>query len=168
MKITTLSPSRWQEYKNLRLESLKEEPQAFGTSYEDALKDPDEKWIERIERALKEETDILYFAEDKGQVAGLMGAFFKKNEETRESGMVYGAYVRKNYRGRGIGRLLLAKVLERLAIVDGVHKARLMVSVTEKPAKRLYEHMGFEVIDTTDWVLGDGNSHKLLVMEKLL
>lgn len=42
IQVVTLQPSKWQEYKNLRLLALKEEPQAFGSTYEENAKRPDE------------------------------------------------------------------------------------------------------------------------------
>ena len=53
---------------------------------------------------------------------------------------------------------------ERSAIHD--KKAKLMVSVTEIPAKKLYESVGFQEVGTTDWILGDGKKHQLYIMEK--
>jgi len=37
IKIIKLTPERWEEYKNLRLEALKNSPTAFASSYEDNI-----------------------------------------------------------------------------------------------------------------------------------
>lgn len=168
IKIIVISPSRWEEYKTLRLESLKEDPQSFGQTYEKVSNDLDDKWKTVLIQAEKEEKDILYFAEDQGKLIGIMGAFFQKNPDTQDSGMIYGAYVNKQYRGQGVGKQLLAKVIERLSAQPGVNKAKLSVSATEEPAQRLYENLGFKVVSETNAVLGDGKNHKLFLMEKEL
>lgn len=53
--ITIVIPpvSRWQEYKQLRLESLRKESQAFGAKYTDAKIKSDEEWIERVKASEK-------------------------------------------------------------------------------------------------------------------
>jgi hypothetical protein len=42
IEIITLKPEEWKQYRDLRLRALKEEPQAFGSTYEDISKHPDE------------------------------------------------------------------------------------------------------------------------------
>ena len=48
IEIQTLSLSQWQEYKDIRLRSLKTEPQAFLSRYEESASFPDEKWQQRL------------------------------------------------------------------------------------------------------------------------
>jgi hypothetical protein len=86
--IISLPPNRWEEYKSIRLESLREEPQAFGMSYERAITEPDERWQKNLVGAQEGKTDLLYFAEDNGKIFGIMGAFFLKTPETQDSAMI--------------------------------------------------------------------------------
>lgn len=166
IKIIVLSPSRWEDYKNLRLESLKEEPRAFGTSYEKASKESEEKWRSILINAEKQDKDILYFAEDNGKLIGIMGVYFNKNPESEDIGMIYGVYVNKAYRGKGIGKQLTKKVLERLQNMPGLKKAKLCVNQEQETAVKFYKALGFQIVGTECMQLGDGLKHDLFVMEK--
>ncbi len=45
--IIQITPSDWQLYKTIQLEALKEDPQAFGSSYTTWANATEEKWKER-------------------------------------------------------------------------------------------------------------------------
>ena len=45
VKLIKLPTQRWRDYKSLRLRALKEEPFAFGTSYEEEKNKVDKFWI---------------------------------------------------------------------------------------------------------------------------
>ncbi len=59
-------------------------------------------------------------------------------------GYVYDLYVAPDWRGRGLGRALLAEA-ERRCRARGLKELGLTVSVTNLPARRLYESAGFAV-----------------------
>ncbi|MBI2443597.1 MAG: hypothetical protein HYV40_06880 [Candidatus Levybacteria bacterium] len=42
IEVIDLDPSEWERYKDLRLHSLREEPQAYLSTYENSGKEPDE------------------------------------------------------------------------------------------------------------------------------
>ena len=48
IEIKQLPPERWQDYQKLRLEALKADPIAFGSSYEEEISRPEEFWRNRI------------------------------------------------------------------------------------------------------------------------
>jgi ribosomal protein S18 acetylase RimI-like enzyme len=58
---------------------------------------------------------------------------------------VWGMYVHPSERGRGLGRLLLGSVLERLRRIEGVEQVQLAVTAGNEPALKLYESAGFRV-----------------------
>ncbi|MBI2011554.1 hypothetical protein HYS91_02180 [Candidatus Daviesbacteria bacterium] len=53
IEIIKLNPNRWEEYKELRLQALKENPEAFGSTYEEAADKPDKEWKSRLEKVQK-------------------------------------------------------------------------------------------------------------------
>ncbi len=55
IEITTLSSENWEEYKNLRLTALKENPEAFGLLYEEAKEYSKDKWLDPLVEAENEE-----------------------------------------------------------------------------------------------------------------
>ena len=76
IKIIQLFPDRWQEYKELRLEALQKDPQAFGQKYEKAREFSDEYWIDHLERSRTKDKILVFFAENNRKLVGMMGAFF--------------------------------------------------------------------------------------------
>lgn len=62
IEIVSLLPSQWEEYKNIRLRALKEEPQAYETKYIDAYNEPGEEWEKRLAAAQIGKTQWLSFA----------------------------------------------------------------------------------------------------------
>ena len=60
-EIVRLSPDEWPLYKQIRLEALKLEQQAFGSRYADNLQHPDSFWRGRLEQA-QAGANLLLFA----------------------------------------------------------------------------------------------------------
>ena len=54
IKIVTLAPEEWQLYKQIRLEALLNEPQAFASSFAEVMERPDSHWQERLIEMLRE------------------------------------------------------------------------------------------------------------------
>ena len=67
VRIVSLKPQEWQQYKNLRLRALKEEPQAFSSTYEDNIKHSDKYWQEILEGTVNKNAPWFIFAK-KGDV----------------------------------------------------------------------------------------------------
>ncbi len=152
IEIVTLQPDEWQEYKNIRIEALQNEPQAFGANYEDALKKPDEEWIDRVKAAVTENKDIMLFARVDGKIVGMIGAYFHKSPETETVGNIWGVYVSEAYRGKGVAKKLMEKLLERLR-AKGLHEAKLEVNVEQSAALGLYQKMGFVIVEKLEKAL---------------
>lgn len=164
-RIIQLSPERWQEYKGLRLEALKNDPQAFGQSYEKALDFPDSYWMNHLKDALVKDKILIYFAENEGKLIGVIGAFFHSTEETKNSAQIFGVYVNKNYRGHGIAKNLQNKLLAELKTIKGINKIKVMVNKTQISAVNLYKQGGFKLVSTRKRALGDGKEYEIETME---
>lgn len=67
MEIIKLTSEDWEKYKNIRLEALRKDNIAFGTSYEEALNKKDEEWKATLEKPDR----YLFFAKDKNEIVGL-------------------------------------------------------------------------------------------------
>src|SRR5437867_1340148 len=77
-------------------------------------------------------------------------------------------YVERSWRGKGVGRMLLARLLE-LGRSVGFHKLVLACFPTNKPGRALYERMGFVPVGVyRDQGLLDGQWVDVLIMEHLL
>lgn len=77
-------------------------------------------------------------------------------------------YVERSWRGKGVGRMLLARLLE-LGRSVGFHKLVLACFPTNKPGVALYERMGFVSVGVyREQGLLDGQWVDVLIMEHLL
>jgi mycothiol synthase len=65
-------------------------------------------------------------------------------------GRIYMMGVEPEYRGKKIGKILLAKGLSYLA-KEGMHTAILTVDDHNKTAKNLYQNFGFKLLNTSLW-----------------
>lgn len=161
VRIITLPLDRWPEYRELRLEALKEAPQAFGSSYAGDARQPEEHWTGRLREA-EEGRSVSLFAEHEGRLVGMIGAFFPDGPEVA---MVVAMYVSPAYRGAGTGRMLVDAVLERLREFPGTQRASLMVNVEQSAAVRLYRSAGFVAVGSERVPMGDGQVYDELIME---
>lgn len=165
IKISKLLPAEWQEYKNLRLEALREDPLAFGASYAEALKRDDNHWQKRSHGP----EGIILIARNNGKAIAMAGAYREEGEKLSHIAYVWGVYVNAVYRGQGIGRKLLENLFKEIDKIGGIEKINLNVNTTQQSAVRLYEKLGFQIVGTLYKELKvDGKYFDEHVMEKLL
>lgn len=162
VQILTLSKDHWEEYKSLRLEALKTEPAAFASSFEESKSRNEEEWREFL-------SDKLLFAQCNGQLVGLVGYYFFPHKKLSHIANIVAMYVKKDFRGRGIGKLLFKNILEKIATEKQVKKMSLDVNPLQKEALALYSSFGFEQKGVLEKHLKvDGHYHDLIVLEKVL
>jgi RimJ/RimL family protein N-acetyltransferase len=164
--ITKLPLERWQEYKELRLRALQTAPQAFGQSYEEALKHDDARWQQRLIDAA-EGKSWLVFAERAGRLVGMAGAFQWPEDVEANRAMIIAVFVDLSERGNGLGERLMEVVMAQMKGA-GRTSAILAVNPAQNAAVRLYERMGFVRTGIERNVMGDGAECDEVVMERVL
>ena len=92
VEIIQLPVVEWEKYKKLRLRALKEDPQAFGSNYNDSLKLPDTKWQERLQKVVDGESWAVFAQQDE-QLVGMMFAMKETDEGVVSIVSVYVANV---------------------------------------------------------------------------
>lgn len=75
----------------------------------------------------------------------MAGFFRRRGEKIRHRGEIWGVYVSREHRAKGIGRALLEELVRQLRSQPGLEQVALGVSAGNIPARRLYEALGFEV-----------------------
>jgi predicted GNAT family acetyltransferase len=116
-KIIQLLPEQWRCYREIRLESLREEPQAFGSAYADMAQRPPAYWQGRLVDAARGEVSWLLFAQEGGRLVGMIGAFY---DEIQETANIVSVYVSIGARGKGAGETLMEAILSEIGKKKGI------------------------------------------------
>ena len=131
--ITRATEADWSAYKQIRLRSLLEAPEAYGSSHERELGLTEDEW-----RARAASGRLILARDDEygvvGTAAGLLG-------EDGHLDLV-GMFVAAEVRGRGCAELLLDAVVA-VAREDGATRVVLRVTDGNAAAARLYTRYGF-------------------------
>ncbi len=145
--IRPIAATEWPTYRTLRLRSLQDSPDAFGSTYEAEKDRPDAMWQSRLESAARSGNDHALFAENAGDVCGLV--WCKRFENEPEIAHIFQMWVAPAARGLGAGDALLRTAIEWAAKLP-VKQVRLGVTSAESaqhsPAMRLYQKHGFVAV----------------------
>ncbi|MCC2629035.1 MAG: family N-acetyltransferase [Thermomicrobiales bacterium] len=162
VSVVVLGPRDWWDLRAIRLEALRSEPAAYSSSYEETLAWSAEDW----RRRLANDRSVLLFARAQNRLIGMVGGYLGSDEGDDSVAVVFGMYVAREHRGRGIGRLLLTSLIDRLAAFPQIITIRLGVTETQDPARRLYESVGFQVVGKTEeGIVVNERQYDELVME---
>jgi RimJ/RimL family protein N-acetyltransferase len=124
-------------YRELRLEGLKNHPEAFGSSWEDEAGKPASWWAERLETS----TVFGGWIGDS-PLLGVAGLHVHAATKLRHKGVLWGMYVRTDARGTGLAAALVQRVIEQARPL--VEEICLTVVASNAAAHRLYSAAGFE------------------------
>lgn len=136
-KISRLETDDAAVYREMRLEGLRNHPEAFGASWQDEIEKPDSWWTERLES-----NTVLGGWIDGAVLLGVAGFYVLGGAKQRHKGILWGMYVRPDARGTGLAASLLQRVIEQARPL--VEEIRLTVMASNTAANRLYSSAGFE------------------------
>jgi GNAT superfamily N-acetyltransferase len=126
----------WVSLRSIRLEALGDTPDAFGSTYEDALGFSDDRW-----RAMAAQR-CYFLSELDGEVMGMISGGL--NDRHPGTHWMYGMYVTPSARGSGVAIQLVETVFE-WARSEGATELYLHVTSTISRARAFYEKLGFEL-----------------------
>jgi len=133
-------PAWWE----MRLRALRDHPEAFGQSYEDArIQAFDDIVREFRERWTANDNRLLLACNDAEIPLGTLGIFRQSGSRFAHRMNVWGVYTLPEWRGQGISRALLAEAIAYARSLPGVLQIHLTVTTTNVAAKRFYERAGF-------------------------
>lgn len=144
MEIRQLDAKDAQAYYDLRIEALKDSPDAFATRLEDAIQRPISKTAENL--AL--ENAVTFGAFQDGQLQGNVTLVRNTAPKLEHRASIVAVYVTPNARGNGLASRLMRELIHYAAKWHGLERLDLMVASENFPAIALYEQMGFEKYGT--------------------
>jgi ribosomal protein S18 acetylase RimI-like enzyme len=141
LEIRELSAADAEIFRALRLRALQDEPEAFGSSWEEENARPLAQTITRLQA----EGMTAFGAFDaEGHLVGMVRLFRHDGVKVSHKADIISMYVAPEARGRGVGRMLMEAAIERARATPGVEQLLLAVNATNTPARNLYLTLGFE------------------------
>lgn len=141
-EIRVLTAIDWVSYKKVRLDSLKDSPSSFGSTYEREAALSDSGWKSRLEPKPGVNISLPLVAEINGNPVGLASGVVW--DEDPSVTYIYQMWVSPEARGTGIARALLERITA-WAETRGCESLKLSVTTINDAACRLYKSAGFNL-----------------------
>src|SRR5687767_10347889 len=167
IEIVPLPVEEWEAYRALRLRGLKEDPQAFGASYDESVTFPPERWKMRLRNSGTTGREWLLFAKEGDHLVGMIGAYVDE-EDLPDEARIVAVYVIAERRGKGIAAMLMRAILDVLTEQGQIRKVMLQVNQVQKAAIKLYQRFGFRIESEDQFTTGSGEiADDYLMMREL-
>jgi len=140
IEIRQLQKHDWVLWKEIRLEALQLHPDAFGSSFEEVSLWSDEEFQQMLLR------NDMFGGFVKGELAGVAGFFIYELQKLKHRGCLFGLYVKKEYRGKGVARQLIIKLVNHAS--SKVMQLHCTVTTDNTCATHLYQKLGFKIYGT--------------------
>jgi ribosomal protein S18 acetylase RimI-like enzyme len=163
--IRLLMPADAQAYLRVRLSQVELEPNAFAESPIEVRGKTAAATAERL--AAPRDVSFIVGACVDGEIVATAGYFRRMEAKTRHKGRVWGVFVAPAFRGQGLGRAVMNKLIAEVRSIDGLEQLDLTVAETQVAARKLYESLGFGVYgrETRSMRVGDAYvDEELMVM----
>jgi RimJ/RimL family protein N-acetyltransferase len=151
MPIRRLMKSDAPVFWHFRLLALQSEPVGFAetTAEHEAIGISGTET--RIEAGNSE--NFIMGAFEAGVLVGTAGFYREQKQKRRQIGWIWGVFVHPSHRGKGIGRALIASVIEQARPLPGLMAIHLTAAVTQKAARKMYGDLGFRLVGTVPGAL---------------
>ena len=148
----------WQQLKAIRLESLGDTPEAYGSTYDDAATWPDDRWRSAASQW------TYWLAERHGRVVGMVSG--GANDHHPGTRWMYGMYVTPAERGTDVATRLVDEVCQ-WARGESANSLFLNVTSTVARARAFYEKVGFELTGEVNAMDRDPSLHLETMVREL-
>jgi GNAT superfamily N-acetyltransferase len=137
--VRRLRGPEWKAFRDLRLDALRSDPLAFGSTFtRESAYSPD-KWKRWCRDGATGGRNVTFVAEaPSAELVGIVGAFFAEGTP-----QVWGMWTRPGWRNRGVGRHLMERLLAWLDRYRPGRPVMLEVNPTQAAAVRIYGTLGF-------------------------
>ncbi|HWO75390.1 MAG TPA: GNAT family N-acetyltransferase [Bacillus sp. (in: firmicutes)] len=155
MEIRRLTPFDAEIYREVRLEALKLNPEAFSTRYEDEIKRPIKVYQERFRSNLS--FTLGAFVDEK--LVGTVTVVREQHLKLQHRVQVVAMYVKPTVRGKGIGKALMNEAVQKTREWEGVEQIHLTVVSSNESARNLYLSLGFQVCGSEKQAMKLGDTY---------
>jgi ribosomal protein S18 acetylase RimI-like enzyme len=142
-EVHRIRADEWRQYRELRLEALRDTPLAFVEQYEESLTRPDEFWRDRIERSATGKAASTFVAVHAGRFVGKATCLVEPDVIDHVSAHIVGVYVTPQFRGHGVAEALFAAAIRWARHEVHADRVRLYVMETNERAAAFYRRIGF-------------------------
>ncbi|WP_085906178.1 GNAT family N-acetyltransferase [Kiloniella majae] len=123
-------------YKELRLEGLKDTPEAFGASYRDESTNPRSYYY-----TLLENHDVFGAYRNTDTLVGIAALALSPKEKLKHKGTLWGMYIKPEARGNGLAKQLVLQIIK--IAKETTEEILLTVVASNVSAITLYKKLGF-------------------------
>lgn len=127
------------DFRRLRLAALRDHPESFGMSHEEAELRDEAAFAAQLAGTVP--PDLVLGAFRDGMLGGMAGFLVDKGVKARHRGMVWGVYVTPKLRGQGVAHALMQRLIAHAR--EHVELLHLTVTCGNAAAAALYRGLGF-------------------------
>lgn len=166
MEVRRIRADEGMALKEVRLRALREEPDAYHTTYDEAAVHPDAVWHDRAARAADGAYEAMFVLDrGDGRLAGMV--YTNALPDPPHDAFISSMWLDPDLRGGGMADALL-QAAESWARAMGCPQVELWASFTNERARRFYQRHGYVPAGVDEhWDRGGGSSlfHKDLESE---
>ena len=169
--ITSLSPARWQEYRQLRLQALQTDPSFFSRTFAEDASLPNRVWQDHLIAAQQGKKSSMVFAQSGSKLVGMVGALVDQGEMVNHRATIISFYVEPAARSQELSKKLLQTLLDSLSgdSRTNIVQIKTAVNVNATAIIDLYESLGFKKVGTLEKSLHVGIAyHDEYLMVKIV
>ncbi|APH02248.1 GNAT family N-acetyltransferase [Janibacter indicus] len=138
--VRALTEDEWETYRTLRLEALRESPDAFVADYDTEAAEPEDFWRARMARSVR------LVAEAEGAQVGVVSIGSVSEDKGETAGQLFGLWVNPQWRGRSIAANLVRQGA-RIAEDKGLSQLYYWVGSDNGRAVAFASSFGFRPTD---------------------
>lgn len=142
MIIKKLTKQDTEDYRQIRLESLHNNPDSYGTTYQEEATNTIDDFKDKIP---VDNNSFILGCYDNKQLIAIVAFHQESRIKTKHKAYIRSMYVKPEYRRQGIGELLLNELITKAKDINDIEVLLLDVVTNNVPAKHLYLSFGFKV-----------------------
>lgn len=150
-----LTPADAEAYREIRLEALKNYPEAFAASFEEEKRSSADKYKNRFQS----DQSFTFGAFANGQLIGMVTLLLNSKPKIKHKAMILAMYVTPGNRQAGVGKRLVTTAIEQAKTLDDIEQLQLSVVTSNDAARNFYASLGFQTYGLEKQALKSGDQY---------